>query len=121
MPDIYRFNRLIKKYSVPFTLEIEGTGYRDNIGEWVDGEPVTSTQYGAIIPLTKREIYESGGALTSSDRTLIINKMTVIPLKSKIHYGGDTYHVEALIPYSDYGDFNTYTLRSVSNFNEVQT
>lgn len=119
MPEIFQFKRLIQKYSVPFTLEIETAGTRNDIGEWVNGVPVTSTQRGAIIPLTKQEIYQAGGRLTSADRTLIIDKKVVIPLKSKVFYGGTTYHVEAIVPYGDYGDFNTYTLKSVSAFNEV--
>lgn len=121
MPDIYRFKRLIEKYSVPFTLEVETTGSRNEIGEWVDGVPLITTQRGAIIPLTKSEIYQAGGRLTSADRTLIIDKKVIIPLKSKVLYSGMTYHVEAMIPYGDYGDFNTYTLKSVSAFNEVPT
>lgn len=119
MPEIYRFKRLIDKYSVSFLLEIEGTGAFDDLGEWQEGESAKTSQTGALVPLTQRQIYQSGGRLTDADRTLIISKSVVIPPKSKVHYKGKTYHVEAMIPFEDYGDFNSYTLKHVSAFDEV--
>ncbi len=119
MPEIYRFKRLIDKYSVSFQLEIESAGAFNHIGEWVEGAPVTTSHTGALLPLTQRQIYQSGGRLTDADRTLIISKSVVIPPKAKIDYKGKTYHVEAMIPFEDYGDFNSYTLKHVSAFNEV--
>lgn len=119
MPAVYSFKRLINKYSVPFTLEVTGSGYRDDLGEWQSGVSVSTEETGAIIPLTQRQIYQSGGALTEKDRTLFISRSVPIPLKSKIHYKGDTYHVEARIPFEDYADFNSYSLKHVSAFDEV--
>lgn len=119
MPNIYRFKRLIDKYAVPFDLEIETVGYRDDLGEWQPGIKATTEQRGALVPLTQRQIYQSGGRYTDADRTLVISKSVVIPPKAKVHYKGQTYHVEALIPYEDYADFNSYSLKHVSAFDEV--
>lgn len=119
MTELYRFKRLIDKYGVSFQLEIESAGAFDHVGEWKAGPSVTMIQNGALVPLTQRQIYQSGGRLTEADRTLIISKSVVIPPKAKIHYKGKTYHVEATIPFEDYGDFNSYTLKHISVFNEV--
>lgn len=119
MPAIYSFKRLIKKYSVPFTIEVLGAGFRNDVGEWQNAASITTEETGAIIPLTQRQIYQSGGALTEKDRTLFISRSVPIPLKSRIHYKGDTYHVEARIPFEDYADFNSYSLKYVSAFDEV--
>lgn len=119
MPTIYSFKRLINRYSVPFLLEIGTPGYRNDLGEWQEGVPITSEETGAIIPLTQRQIYQSGGSLKEADRTLIISSAVPIPLKSKVHYKGDTYHVEARIPFEDYADFNSYSLKHISAFDEV--
>lgn len=119
MPELYRFKRLIDKYSVLFQLEIDSAGAFDHVGEWEVGVPITTTHAGVLVPLTQRQIYQSGGRLTDADRTLIISKSVVIPSKAKIQYKSQTFHVEATIPFEDYGDFNSYTLKHVSAFNEV--
>jgi hypothetical protein len=119
MPNIYSFQRLIEKYSVPFELEVDTAGYWDDLGEWKEGILASTSQTGALVPLTQRQIYQSGGRYTDADRTLIIHRSVTIPPKAKIHYKGQTYHVEALIPYEDYADFNSYSLKHVSAFDEV--
>lgn len=70
---------------------------------------------GALIPLSQRVIYQSGGRLTESDRQLYSLDHN-IPKKTKIMYKGETYHVESKLPLEDYADFSVYMLKGVDAF-----
>ena len=112
----FNFKRLIDKYSVMFELVIQDEGGYDELGRWQDGEAVTTTQKGALVVVPSQLIYQSGGRLTTFDRQLYISKSVEIPLKAKVIYKGNTYHVESMNPFEDYADFNSYILKAVSSF-----
>lgn len=76
---LYDFTDLISKYSVEGKL-IKESGKGSYIGgNWIPApasEPETIN--GAVLPMTKQKIYQSGGIYTESDRELIT--LTEIPL-----------------------------------------
>lgn len=122
---MFKFQRLIEKYSTTFTVEyaddVEQKSLTpddfDDLGRYkgdLEQKPL-QTERGAIIPLPARVIYQSGGRLTEQDRTLYSLNHD-IPLKSKIRHNGMVYSVESKIPYSEIADFAQYTLRAVTAF-----
>ncbi|WP_144472007.1 hypothetical protein [Bacillus pumilus] len=112
----FNFMKLIEKYSVTFDLIVQSAGDYDDLGQWKDGESITTTQKGALVVLPSQLIYQSGGRLTTFDRQLYISKSVEIPLKSKVIYKESSYHVESMNPFEDYADFNSYILKAVSSF-----
>lgn len=112
---IYRFTRLVQKYSNPLAMEIVSDGeYNEDTGEYVVGETENVTLMGAIMPLKARAIYESGGRLTESDRLLY--SLTPFEEKQKVLYKEKVYTVEAYEEYIDFADFHYYLLKAVSAF-----
>lgn len=118
---MYEFKRLIDKYKKPFTLEraIESENQeRDDLGRLIGTKyeaPVT--EYGAVIPMPQRVVYQSGGRFTEADRNLYtLNKN--IPQNSIVTYNGMIYYVESKTPYEDYSDFSFYNLKAVTAFND---
>ena len=113
---IFEFADLINDFSISFKLSVPSEkGYYD-AGEWVQPKSITTDEEGALIPLSSKLIYDSGGKYTRKDRQLIILKK--IPLKAKVLYNEATYHVEEELPYEDFADFNVYVLRHVDVFEE---
>lgn len=71
MKQLFNFKRLIKKYSVPIVnclrsqlpaVMLAERGYRRRCG--------TKMINGAVIPMTTKKIYQSGGTYTEQDREL---------------------------------------------------
>lgn len=118
---LFEFEDLIKEYTVPFMIQYPvivdpKTVERDNLGKEIKPEPLPPVPAeGALIPFAQRVIYQSGGRLTESDRTLYSLDHD-IPKKAKIFHDGLTYHVESKTPYKPYADFAVYTLKAVSAF-----
>ena len=113
----FDFTRLLKKYSVACQLIRETGGGKYEGGNWVPdppGEP--ETIQGALIPMTDRKIYQSGGTYTAQDRELITQ--TGIPLEpaAYILHQGTRYHVESENDYSEYAGFHDYNLKRVTAF-----
>lgn len=114
MGKLYDFIRLIKKYSVKYEVVTASEGAYVN-GKYQQGIITLEERYGAIVPLSERKIYQSGGNYTSKDRQLFTTMPITSPLKdTKIRYKGDTYSIEEETPYSDYADAYVYVLRWVS-------
>lgn len=114
---LYNFNRLIKKYGVTCSLLEEASGGRYEGGEWVpDPAPPEEEITGALIPMTERKIYQSGGTYTEHDREFLT--FTEIPLEPAHHitYHGAKYKVESNTDYSDYAGFYAYNLKRVGAF-----
>ena len=114
------FADLISKCEVPCKLITFSKGSYI-AGEYVKGEKLSRDIKAAIITMTSRAIYESGGRLTSSDRQMFIVKDNdIINLENGTFYvehNGNRYKVEECYLYGeDYADFNSYTLRRVSSF-----
>ena len=113
---MYRFERLIEKYSNTFTVQKVSEGfYDDETGEYVPGTSETLELRGMIAPMKSQQIYNSGGRLTEADRILYV--FEPLDIKTKIQYKGMTYSVEAAEDYSDFADFHYYILKAVSAFN----
>lgn len=111
---LFDFSRLLGKYSVECQLIRESGGGKYVGGNWVPEptrppEPVS----GAVIPMTDRKIYQSGGTYTEQDREFITE--TEIPLEpvAYIVHQGLRYHVESENDYSEYAGFHDYNLKRV--------
>lgn len=114
MGKLYNFVRLIKKYSVTYELITTSEGGYVN-GKYQKGISTVTEMYGAIVPLTERKIYQSGGNYSTKDRQLFSSVPITAPLKdTKVRYKGETYNVEEETNYSDYSDAYVYLLRWVS-------
>lgn len=111
---LYNFKRLIKKYSVTFTLRKESEGEYVS-GKWVVGEPDEKTMQGAIVPMSDRKIYGSGGTYTEQDRELYVSTPLQGDLSAfKVIYNQNIYAVEYGRNFEDYADAAVYTLKWVS-------
>lgn len=118
---LYNFSRLIKKYSVDCHLLSEPSSGSYIGGEWVpDGVPLPQDITGAVIPMTDRKIYQSGGTYTEQDREFIT--LVGIPLEPThyIVHGGTKYKVQGNTDYSDYAGFHAYNLKRVDAFDRPE-
>lgn len=120
----FRFKSLIRRYTVSFTIEYPVNQSKptnpadyDDLGKLINSgnQPNVQQSEGAIVSPTDKQIYQSGGRITSSDR-LLYSLVYDIPDKSKIRYKGTTYSVESQSDYSDIADFSVYTLKGVDQF-----
>lgn len=118
MSIIYRFKRLIDKYSVPFSIEIVGASYYNDIGEKVTAENAWEGHRGALVPLGDQQIAQSGGTLTEADRMLYFTGPKLAN-GTRIKHEDKIYHVLRINPHETYGDFNSYTVKYVSSFDRV--
>ena len=111
---LYNFTKLIKKYSVDFTLvQIQDGAYIS--GRWVAGGEVKTEMRGAIVPLSDRKVYSSGGTYTSQDRQLFLTKPLNGSLSAfRVIHNKNTYAVEDGRNFEDYADVAVYTLKWVS-------
>lgn len=110
---LYNFSRLINKYSVEFCLHRTQGGYV--AGKWEQGGEQVKRMRGAIVPLSDRKIYDSGGTYTARDRELYLTTPIKPPLSDfKVVYKGNAYSVEDARNFEDYADVAVYTLKWVS-------
>lgn len=113
----YKFDRLIKKYSVDCRLLSEAAGGNYVGGEWIpDPDPPETEIAGVIIPMTDRKIYQSGGTYTEQDREFITHTEIALEPTHYIVYKGMKYQVQENTDYSDYADFYAYNLKRVGVF-----
>ena len=119
---MFHFADLVKKYAVACEIvALRGGGYEG--GEYVRGEPERRAVNAAIVPLSQGKVYQSGGALTTSDRDFYIRKADdSIDLDDTactyyVAHKGKTYKVEGAELFAeDYADVNRYTLKRVDSF-----
>lgn len=117
MSKLYDFTRLVNKYSKSFEVVYQQDGGSYVGGKYVSAGTVTEAATGAIIPMSERKIYGSGGTYTAKDRQLIMLEPVKGPLKGvKVRYKGCEYSVEQETDHTDYSDVNVYWLKWVSNF-----
>lgn len=108
---LYDFTRLITKYSVPFLLRHTSKGGYVS-GKWEPGEEVTEEMQGAIVPISDRKIYDSGGTYTAMDRDLYVMQELPNPLSEyEVIYKDNVYAVEGGRNFCDYADAMVYTLK----------
>lgn len=117
MKKLFDFKKLIKKYSVSCEL-LEETASGSYVGgEWVPESAAQSqTITGAVIPMTTKKIYESGGTYTEQDREFITLAEISLEPHSFIVYGGTKYQVQESTDYSDYAGFYAYNLKRMGVF-----
>ena len=117
---LYNFKRLIKKYSVTFCLHKSQGGYVS--GKWEEGGELVKEMRGAIVPMSDRKIYGSGGTYTSQDRELYVSEPLEGSLSDvKVVYKDNTYAVEEGRNFEDYADAAVYTLKWVSKNDSAQS
>lgn len=111
MGKIYDFTRLINKYSTDFTLITPSEGVYEG-GVYKDGEAVHTALRGAIVPMSERKAYQSGGNYTAEDKELyMIKRINKALLGGKVLYKGRYYCIEEETDYSDFADAYKYVLR----------
>lgn len=116
---LYNFKRLIKKYSVTFCLHKTQGEYVS--GKWEQGGEIVKGMQGAIVPMSNRKIYGSGGTYTEQDRELYVSTPLEAPLSDlKVVYKGNVYAVEEGRNFEDYADAAVYTLKWVSKHDSAQ-
>lgn len=115
----YDFRDLIRRHSVRFELVSHENGsYVD--GRWQNASETISERSGAIIPLSERKIYRSGGAYTTKDRHLYMTTPIEEALQNtQVRYKGNVYSIEEERDHSDYSPAYAYVLRWVSAFDRV--
>lgn len=121
---IHNFSRLLKKYESEFEVVLpnadngtNGDDY-DDLGNPIIREPLVPIKVlGSIMPPSYREVYQSGGAITTSDRVLRISTinspdfMLSLPHKTKVIHKGKTFFTEGVADFLDFADFCRYTLK----------
>ena len=113
---MYDFRDLIKRHSVTFELISHSAGKYVG-GKWQSGSESISERSGAIIPLSERKIYQSGGTYTSKDRNLYMITPIEGALKEcQVRYKGVIYNIEEEKNFSEYSADYVYVLRWVSSF-----
>lgn len=116
MKKLYDFRRLIEKYSVDFLLVTEEKGGYVG-GKYVAGKETVTERRGAIVPISDKKIYQSGGTLTDKDRQLFMKTPIEESLKySNVKYNGCKYSIEQETNFDDYADAYIYMLKWVENF-----
>lgn len=131
----YNFKRLIRKYTVSFFVQLPANDKQfkddevDDLGNPINPEYTAQKPFkGAIIPFNSREVYQSGGRITESDRQLYIDlgnseemrEKLHLPPKTKVFHQSRVYFVEGEGNYLDFSHFVIYTLKEVSSFNGTE-
>ena len=90
-------------------------------GKWEKGGEIVKEMQGAIVPVSDRKIYGSGGTYTEQDRELYITSKLPEPLSDlKVVYKDNEYAVEYGRNFEDYADAPVYTLKWVSKHDSAQ-
>lgn len=109
---LYNFKRLISKYSVTAQLHTKQGSYV--AGKWVENDDNVQEVHGAIVPISDRKIYQSGGTLTQNDREWYLSEALTGSLSDfKVVYDGNKYTVEESRDYTDYANVAVYVLKRV--------
>ena len=118
MVERYNFVDLIRRHSVTFELlTYSGGSYVG--GKFQNGDETVSERSGAILPLTDRKIYQSGGTYTTKDRALYMSTPLEGALKTlRVRYKGNVYSVEDERDFEDYSEAYIYTLKWVEQLSK---
>lgn len=118
---LYNFKRLIDKYGVVVQLQKKQGGTYVG-GKWIEDNEVIREVSGAVVPISERKIYQSGGTLTQNDREWFISEaLTGSLIDYKVTYKGNVYSVEESRDYTDYANLAVYVLKRVNTNVKSQT
>ena len=112
---LYKFERLIKKYSANCQLVTYPEG-QWKAGKWVTGEPTTTEIKGAVVPISEKRIQNSGGSYKQGDCEFITLQPVEPTSDTFLVYKDKKYKLQDNTDYSEYADFKTYVARRVSSF-----
>lgn len=116
---LFKFQRLIDKYSIPCTLVTQSEG-AFIAGDYVDGEEIKTDIMGALLPVPERKMYNSGGYYTAKDRQLYTLAEIDTSTECYIVHNNQKYKVESTTDCKEYADFNLYDLKWVSSFDRPE-
>ena len=118
MPQYFHFQRLIRKYSAPFTAVIPAEGGYGINGDYVKGEPRSVSLTGAILSHRQNKVFRSEGTLTEQDRMLYMLQPLEKELQGAlVEYNGKTYRIGDVLDNSVFTGVWAYTLKFQSAFN----
>lgn len=120
---MFKFKRLIDKYSVSVSIEYAdiretnelGPDDYDNLGHVIQSYQPSVMEKGTLIPVSERSIYHAGGRFTEDDR-MFYSTNPNIPDKSRITYKGKVYQVISKEDVSDHSIGIKYMVKRVSSF-----
>ena len=110
----FDFSILIEQYSTDFKVICESKGGYDDSGEYVKGEKIENTLYGAIMAHSENQIYRSEGKLTSQDRVLIMQE----PIDRALHGAERRYKIDSELENAEFTGVYQYTLKYISAFDK---
>lgn len=114
---LYNFKQLIKRYSVDFELHVVGGEFVS--GKWMQSNKAVTLMRGAIVPMSDKKIYSSGGTYTAQDKELYVLTPLKQPLSDlKVIYKGNSYAVEQGRNFEEYADAAVYNLKWVGVVND---
>ena len=116
---LYKFERLIKKYSAVCQL-ITFTEGKWKAGKWVKGEPTTTEIKGTIVPISEKRIQNSGGSYKQGDCEFITLQPIELTSDTFLIYKDKKYKLQDTTDFSEYADFYTYVARGVSSFDTTR-
>lgn len=117
---LYKFERLINKYSVVCQLVTISEGSW-KAGVWQEGATTTTTIEGAVVPISEKRINNSGGDYKQGDCEFITLQPIEINSNTYLVHNNKKYKLQDSTDYSDYADFNIYVARRVSAFDTTST
>ncbi|UVI28171.1 hypothetical protein [Paenibacillus spongiae] len=113
----FRFQRILRKYEVPYTLIRHGKGHYDSVGVYHPPEAIRTALRGSVQPLGDRLMQIEGGRYHEDDRMLI----TVYPHKDGdiIEHQGRQYTIDMDHNWTAYSDVSEYRMKRVSTHDPV--
>ena len=113
MGKLYNFHRLIQKYSCTFTVSYHNNGSYEG-GIYKPGDTVTESVSGAVVPVSAKKAYQSGGSYTEKDKELyVLSQLPRALLGGRAIYRGEEYSIEEESDYSEYCDAFVYVMKRV--------
>lgn len=117
MPQYFHFQRLIRKYSRPFTVLVPCDGAYGPNGDYVKGEPGRVTLNGAILSHRQNKIFRSEGTLTAQDRALyLLQPLQKALAGALVLHENSLYRIGDALDNSAFTGVWAYTLKYQSAF-----
>lgn len=119
MPRYFNFQRLIEKYSRPFTVVVPGAGGFDALGDYRSDEDRRELMYGAILSHRQNKVFRSEGTLTEQDRALyLLSPLPACFLGAVVEFQDRRYRIASELENGEFTGVYAYTLKYESAFDE---